>query len=121
MKVPRAIASILLCALMIIITPHAYALSTVHHGYLIGRRLCQAVLAPFQGMFYDGPINIKRAYVGEVWQREKPEKNGKLSYKIVGVLRAPGEEAKGIVGGIKKSTGKFCDAATELISMVSGD
>jgi hypothetical protein len=103
MKIHRYIAAVLLCALMLQASPNAYALSTVHHGYLIGRRLCQAILAPFQGICYDGPVKIKHAYIGEAWKQEKPEKNGRFFLKVRGVLRAPGEEAKGIVGGIKKS------------------
>ena len=102
--------------------PAAYAHNPPHHVYLIFRRLTQAVLAPFQGVFYDGPVNIKKAYVGEVWEKEKPEDNGRFSSKAKAVLlRAPGEELKAAVGGIKKSANKICDAGTELLSLVTGD
>jgi len=117
----RLIIIALAGTLMLPIAPNAYAHNPPHHVYLIFRRLTQAVLAPFQGVFFDGPRMIKDAYVSEVWEQEKPEKRGKFLFKVVGVLRAPGEEAKGAVGGVKKSAGKFCDAATELVSLFSGD
>jgi hypothetical protein len=123
MNIKKTIAAfcIVATASLLIITPPAYAHNPPHHVYLIFRRLTQAVLAPFQGVFHDGPINIKNAYVAEVWEQEKPEKRGKIENKIIGVLRAPGEETKGIVGGLKKSADKLCEATIELISLISSD
>ena len=81
----------------------AFALSTVHHLYLISRRLVEVVGSPFYGIFVQGPKNVKAAYHAEVWEQEKPYKNGTLKFKAAGVLRAPGEEAKGLVDGITDS------------------
>jgi hypothetical protein len=70
--------------------PNAYALSTPHHLYVISRKLVETVGGTFYGIFVQGPKNVKTAYHAEVWEQEKPEKRGKLKYKTVGVLRAPG-------------------------------
>ena len=99
----------------------AFALSTVHHLYLISRRLVEVVGGPFYGIFVQGPKNVKAAYHAEVWEQEKPYKNGTFKYKAAGVLRAPGEEAKGLVDGVTGSVTSAGKAAKEFISIFFGD
>lgn len=97
------------------------ARSTPHHIYNISRRLCETVGGPFYGVFVQGPKNIKETWQAEVWEQEKPEKRGKLQYKLFAVYRAPGEEAKGIIKGITDSVVSLGKACTELISIFFGD
>lgn len=99
----------------------AFALSTVHHLYLISRRLVEVVGGPFYGIFVQGPKNVKAAYHAEVWEQEKPYKNGTLKFKVAGVLRAPGEEAKGLVDGITDSVSSGGNALKHFISIFFGD
>ena len=99
----------------------AFSRSTPHHLYNISRRLAVTAGAPFYGIFIQGPKNIKEAWQGEVWEQEKPEKRGKLKYKMAAVLRAPGEETKGIIDGITSSVSSFGTALKEFVSIFLGD
>jgi hypothetical protein len=111
----------LILCLSLTFCQQAFALSTVHHLYLISRRLVEVVGGPFYGVFVQGPKNIKTAYQAEVWEQEKTYKNGTLKFKIVGILRAPGEEAKGAVDGITDTVTSAGKAAKEFISIFFGD
>lgn len=100
---------------------YAWPRSTPHHIYNMSRRLVEAAGGPLYGIFVAGPRNVKIAYIAEVREQEKPEKRGKLRYKVFGIWRAPGEEIKGVIDGIThsvSSAGRFCK---EFISIFFGD
>ena len=99
----------------------AFSRSTPHHIYNISRRLVETVGAPFYGVFVGGIKNIKKTWHEEVWEQEKPEKRGKFKYKAVAVLRAPGEEIKGIIDGITSGVSSFGSALKEFVSIFFGD
>ena len=115
------IGQILLICIFLLSPCQTFALSPPHHLYNISRRLCEVVGAPIYGVFFQGPKNIKEAYVSEVWEQEKPENRGQLHRKLFALWRAPGEEAKGIIKGITDSVSSLGQAGTELISLFFGD
>lgn len=102
-------------------TANAYARTPLHHLYLFGRRTAQAVIAPVYGVAVEGPRRVKEAYTYEVWEHEKPEKNGRLSDRAYAVWRAPGEEIKGTLSGIKNSVGYATEAIEHLVSIFFSD
>jgi hypothetical protein len=108
-------------AAVILVSQEAFALATLHHLYNASRRMYEAVGAPLYGVLIQGPKNVKTAYMDEAWHQEKPEKRGKFKYKVFGVLRSPGEEAKGIIKGVTDSVSSLGKVCWELISIVFGD
>ncbi len=98
-----------------------YAKSVRGHLFEMGDALCGIVKEPLRGAFISGPENIKKAYMYEVHQREKPEKRGLLRYRLLAFWRAPGEEAKGIVDGCVKGVESLGTMSKECISIFFSD
>lgn len=111
----------LLVCLVLLPAPPALALSTVHHLYNISRRLVEVAGGPLYGAFVQGPKNVKKTYVSEVWEQEKPENRGLLRQKLFAVWRAPGEEVKAIGDGVADSVSSANRAFKELVSIFFGD
>lgn len=117
----KKLTKILLILIFLIPSINAYPSSTRGHLITMGKSLVETIGAPIYGIFVQGPKNIKQAYTYEAWEREKKEKRGLLRYKMLGIWRAPGEEAKGIIKSLvncTKNGGKFL---TELISIFFSD
>lgn len=112
-----------LAVIMVILfwSNEAQALSRSHHLYNIGRNLVKMSVAPLKGIFVTGPRNIKKAYIYEVYEREKIEDRGKLRYKLFGIWRAPGEEIKGIVTGVVEAVECGGEAVKEFTSIIWSD
>ena len=99
----------------------ASALSIMHHFYNFSRNCVKVVASPIKGALIQGPKDIKSAYVGEVWEKEKEEDRGQWRYKLYGIWRAPGVEAKAIVDGLTESFTAAGSGIKELISIFWGD
>ena len=98
-----------------------YSYSIRNHLINMGKNLGEAVGSPFYGTFFKGPKNIKKAYIYEVWEKEKPEKINLFRYKLFALWRAPGEETKGIIDGLVNSVQASGNCLKELISIFFSD
>lgn len=106
---------------MCLYCPASFALSTPHHLYSMSRACVRVIGALPYALFVQGPKNIKETYRQEVWEQEKEKHRGKMKYKLAGIARAPGEEAKAVVDGVVflvTDTGAFCK---DFISIFFGD
>lgn len=99
----------------------SYSHSTRHHLIDMGKSLVECVGAPFYHTFVQGPKDVKAEYNYEVWEREKPEKRGLLKYKLFGIWRAPGVEAKAIVDGVVESVKSAGNFVKEFLSIFFSD
>jgi hypothetical protein len=111
----------LVCLTILYENSYAQALSARHHLFNAAENIIRMIFAPFKGTFVTGPRNIREAYTYEVYEREDATKRGKLRYRLYGIWRAPGEEAKGIISGIAESVNYGAEALKELISIFWGD
>jgi hypothetical protein len=92
-------------------------------GHMIdaGKNLTKGIIAPFKGIFYTGPQNIKKAYQYEVYGREKVEKRGLFRYKMFAFWRAPGEELKALIDGSVEAVSFGGDAIKNILSAIFSD
>jgi hypothetical protein len=81
----------------------------------------KVIIAPLKGVFIDGPQRIQDAYQYEVYGREKEEKRGLLRYKLFGLWRAPGEEAKAIIDGCVESIESLGEMGKSFLSIFFSD
>lgn len=120
-RTTRLKRGLLLLLAMLLFSSPAYALSPPHHLYKISRRLVEVVGAPLYGIFYQGPKNMKKAYMQEVWEQEKPKHNGKLRFKLKAIPRLFGEELKAAVDGVTASVSSAGEAVKEFLSIFLSD
>ena len=114
-------AGLLLLSGLFLFCPPAYALATPHHIYNISRKLVEIVGGIPYAIFYDGPRRMKKAWVNEIWEVEKPEKRGQPIRVVIAVPRAVGEEAKAVVDGVTRSIDSGGEGLKEFISIFLGD
>ncbi len=112
---------LLLFSLACLISTPAYAYSARHHLIEMGKNAGQMIGAPLEGIFINGPQNIKKAYTYEVWEREDQQKRGLLRYKLFALWRTPGEEAKGIIEGVVESVKAGGSLLKNLLSIFFSD
>jgi len=117
----KRLTTLFLILLILTVTNPVHASSTRGHLITMGRSLIETIGSPLYGIFIQGPKNAKQAYTYEAWGREKEEKRGLMRYKMLGVWRAPGEEAKGAISGLVDCTKSAGNFFTELISIFFSD
>lgn len=122
MKIMKEIRSILIViTLILFFSSQAHAYSPRHHLINMGKTLIKFSLSPLYGLFIKGPQNVKKAYLYEVYGREKPEKRGRLPYKLFALWRAPGEQIKGTIDGVVDSVEAGGQFLKEFLSIFFSD
>ncbi len=112
---------IVIIILTFLINNPIYAYSIRNHLINMSKNLVETIGAPLYGLFVEGPKRIKQAYKYEVYEREKPEKRNQTKYKLFGLWRAPGEEAKAIIDGSVDSVKSAGNFLKEFISIFFSD
>ncbi len=119
MKRPNKV--IIIVIVVLFLPSSVYAYSVRHHLINMGRNLIEFSFSPLYGLFVKAPQNIKKAYIYEVWSREKPEKRGLLHYRIFAIWRAPGEAMKGALDGLVESVKAASNFSKEFLSIFFSD
>jgi len=113
---------ILISVLFLFLLQNICSARTVKEHILnIIKELSYTPLSVLKGIFLYSVENVKKAYNYEVYQREKPEKRGKLRYKLFAIWRSIGEVGKGVIDGFKESVIHTTRALKELISIFFSD
>jgi hypothetical protein len=99
----------------------SFASSNRHHAINMGKGLVDVIAKPLNGIFIQGPKDVKQMYRYEVWEREDESKRGLFKYKLFAIWSAPAVEIKAIIDGLVKGVSSAGQFFKEFLSIPFSD